>query len=46
MQKMLNFEYSTLSSLGENSRNNIIEKFSMKKVNNIYINEIYKILNK
>ncbi len=46
MQKMLNFEYSTLSSLGKNSRNNIIEKFSMKKVNNIYINEIYKILNK
>ena len=46
MQKMLNFEYSTLSSLGKNSRNNIIENFSMKKVNNIYINEIYKILNK
>ena len=46
MQKMLNFEYSTLSSLGRNSRNNIIEKFSMKKVNNIYINEIYKLINK
>ena len=46
MQKMLNFEYSTLSSLGKNSRNNIIERFSMKKVNNIYINEIYQILNK
>ena len=45
MQKMLNFEYSMLSLLGENSRKNIIEKFSMEKVNNIYINEIYKILN-
>ena len=46
MQKMLNFEYSTLSSLGKNSRNNILKNFSMKKVNNIYINEIYKVLNK
>jgi glycosyltransferase involved in cell wall biosynthesis len=46
MQKMLDFEFSTLSSLAENSRNNIKENFSMKKVNNIYINEIYNILNK
>ena len=31
MQKMLNFEYSTLSTLGKNSRNNIIEKFFYEK---------------
>lgn len=46
MQKMLNFDFLTISSLGKNSRENVKEKFSMKKVNNIYISEIYKLLNK
>ena len=45
MQMMLNFEFTELISLGENARNNIIEKFSMSKVNSIYINEIYEVLN-
>jgi len=46
MQKMLNFESSILTLLGKNSRKNIKDKFSMKKVNAIYINEIYKLLKK
>ena len=45
MQKMLNLEYSSLSRLARNSRKNIIENFSMQKVNDIYITEIFKILN-
>ena len=45
MQKMLNFEYSTLTSLGKNARKNIEKNFSMQRVNNIYVSEIHKILN-
>lgn len=46
MEKMLKFEYSTLSKLGKNARRNIIENFSMQKINTIYKNEINKVLKK
>lgn len=45
MNEVLNLDKSQLDRMGLNSRKVVEEKFSLSIVNNIYINEINKILN-
>jgi len=44
MNKMLNHSSLEISNLGVNARKNVEEKFSLDRVNAIYINEIKKVI--
>ncbi|MDC1371422.1 glycosyltransferase family 4 protein [Flavobacteriaceae bacterium] len=44
MNKILNFKDSKISEMGLNARNHVISKFSLKRVNQIYIDQIERIL--